>query len=65
MSFRTLFLLCAAILSLSACSSTHYSRSDRAVMGGAAGVGIGAATGSVGGALIGGAVGAAIGAATY
>ena len=65
MPFRTLFLLCTATLTLSACSSTHYSRSDRAVMGGAAGVGVGALSGSVSGALIGGAVGAAIGAATY
>ncbi len=63
---RTLFLLGTVTLALSACSSTHYSRSDRAVLGGAAGVGIGAAaTSSVSGALIGGAVGAAIGAATH
>lgn len=67
MTARTVLLLGLAALglTLSACSSHGYSRSDRAILGGAAGVGIGAATGNVGGALAGGAIGAAIGAATY
>lgn len=63
---RSLVLLSFACLSLSACSSHHMSRTDRAVMGGAMGGAVGAATSkTVGGAGIGAAAGAVLGAVTY
>lgn len=61
---RIVSLLVLTCLSLSACSSM--SRTDRTVMGGIAGAGVGAAVSdTVRGAGIGAVAGAAIGAATY
>lgn len=67
MRLKTLIIPLLICLALTGCSSTNrYSRTDRAIMGGALGVGVGAATtNKVGGALAGGAIGAAIGAASY
>lgn len=63
MTLRTLFLLSFTALSLSACATS--SVGDRAVVGGAIGLGIGAVTGSAPGAIAGAAIGAAIGAASH
>lgn len=62
---KKLALCCIVALSLGACS--EYSRSDRALAGGAIGAGSGAligglASNSVGGALVGGVIGGAAGA---
>lgn len=62
MTAKKILLVSMACLTLTGCGTA--SQSDRIVVGGALGLGVGAAFGNVGGALAGAAIGAGIGAAS-